>query len=168
MYNLELQQNTYRVCTNMYLHVHLNVVLITSNYTLTLKIVAAFQTQKLQHHEYFTSNRIQHVQHSYCLPLPFLLVASSEAFLSHKKRGVTLSIPISGIISPLFAYSWIDNSYYFISLEHGHLSFESLSHGTHLAILIATVCGDFISYTCIISDVVLDHDKKSYSYRYWS
>ena len=52
------------------------------------------------------------------------------------------------------------DSYYFISLARGLLSFESLSHGTHLTILITTDCGDFISYTCIISDVVLDHDKK--------
>ena len=90
----------------------------------------------------------------------FLLVASSEAFLSLQKRCVTLSESISGVISPLFAYSQIDDSYYFISLARGLLSFESLSHGTHLTILITTDCGDFISYTCIISDVVLDHDKK--------
>ena len=89
----------------------------------------------------------------------FLLVASSEAFLSLQKRCVTLSESISGVISPLFAYSQIDDSYYFISLARGLLSFESLSHGTHSTIVNAIVFGDLISYSCIISDVVVDHDK---------
>ena len=75
-------------------------------------------------------------------------------------RKTCCDVPISGVISPLFAYSWIDNCYYFISLVHGLLSFESLSHCTCLAIFNAIVCGDLISYTCIISDVVLDLDKK--------
>ena len=81
---------------------------------------------------------------------------SQSGLLTHQKR-----VPISGVISPLFAYSWIDNCYYFISMVHGLLSFESLSHCTYLAIFNAIVCGDLISYTCIISDVVLDHDKNT-------
>ena len=75
--------------------------------------------------------------------------------LSHQKRGATLSVPILGVISPLFAYSC--NSYGTMS---GLLSFEYLSHGTNLTIFYVIVCGDLISYTCIISDIVLDHDKK--------
>ena len=52
---------------------------------------------------------------------------------------------------------WIDSSYYLITLVHVLLSFESRSHST---IVSTVVCGDFITYTCIISDVVLDHKKK--------
>ena len=98
---------------------------------------------------------------------------------THQKRSVTLSrtllihtlltlspktgtdsVPVLGVISPLFAYSWIDNSHYFITLARGLLSLENLSHGTNLTIFYVIVCGDLISYTCIISDIVLDHDKK--------
>ena len=47
-----------------------------------------------------------------------------------------------------------------MTLVHVLLSFESRSHGTHSTIVSTVVCGDFITYTCIISDVVLDHEKK--------
>ena len=50
--------------------------------------------------------------------------------------------------------------YLMSSSTHGLLSFESLSHGTHSTIYNAKVCGDLISYTCIISGIVHDHDKK--------
>ena len=40
------------------------------------------------------------------------------------------------------------------------MSFEYLSHGTDLTIFYVIVFSDLTSYTCIISDTVLDHDKK--------
>ena len=79
------------------------------------------------------------------------------ATFENQKRGVALSVPILGVFSQLFAYSLIDNSCNFISPVHGLLSFKSLSHGAHLTIFIAIVFGDLISYTCNISDIVLDH-----------
>ena len=79
---------------------------------------------------------------------------------SHQKRGVILALPILGVISPLFAYSWIDNSYYLISLVHGLLSFEFLSHGTHSTIFNDIVFSDSTSHTCIISNILLDRGKK--------
>ena len=79
---------------------------------------------------------------------------------THQKRGIILALPILGVISPLFAKSWIDNSYYLISLEHGHLCFEFLSHDAHSTILNDIVFSDFTSHTCIISNILLDHGKK--------
>ena len=67
---------------------------------------------------------------------------------THQKWGVILSQPILGVISPLSAYSWIDNSYYSISLVNGHWSFEILSHSTHSTIFDDIV--DLTSHTCII------------------
>ena len=79
-----------------------------------------------------------------------LTVKWEEKVLTHRKRGVILSQPIMGVISPLSAYSWIDNSYYLISLVNGHWSFEILSHGTHSTIFDDIVFSDLTSHTCII------------------
>ena len=65
-----------------------------------------------------------------------------------KKRGEILSQPILGVISPLSAYSWIDNSYYLISLVNDHWDFEILNHGTYSTIFHDIVFNDLTSHTC--------------------
>ena len=82
-----------------------------------------------------------------------------DSWQSHQKRGVIFSQHILGVTSPLFAYSWIDNSYYLLSRVHGHLGFEFLNHETHSAIFNDIVCSDLTSHTCIIPNILLDHYK---------
>ena len=85
---------------------------------------------------------------------------SSLFIVPYTLKGVILSLPILGVISPLFAHSRIDNSYYLISLVHGILSFEFLSHGTHSTIFNVIVFSDLLSHTCIISNKLIVHGKK--------
>ena len=75
------------------------------------------------------------------------------------KTRFDFSLHILGVTSPLFAYSWIDNSYYLLSRVHGHLGFEFLNHETHSAIFNDIVCRDLTSHTCIIPNILLDHYK---------
>ena len=82
-------------------------------------------------------------------------LSQRKDFNSHQKLGVIFALPILGVILPLFAFSWIDNSYYLISLVHGLLSFEF-----HSTIFNDIVFSDLTSHTCIISDILLDHGKK--------
>ena len=63
-------------------------------------------------------------------------------------------------MSPPFAFSWIADSYYLISMVHGLLGFEFLNHGTHSTIIYGIVCSDITSHTCIISNILLDRYKK--------
>ena len=81
----------------------------------------------------------------------YIWIYSQTKYQPHQKRGIILSQPILGVISPLSAYSLIDNSYYLISLVNGHWSFEILSHGTHSTIFDDIVYSDLTSHTCIIS-----------------
>ena len=71
-------------------------------------------------------------------------------FSPHQKRDVILSQPILEVISPLSAYSWINNSYYLIILVNDHWSFEILSHGIHSTIFDDIVFNDLTSITCIV------------------
>ena len=67
-------------------------------------------------------------------PLSIIVGMWFIRFLSHQKRSQNLALQILGVISPLFAYSWIDNSYSFVSLVHGLLRFQFFSHRTHSTI----------------------------------
>ena len=80
--------------------------------------------------------------------------------LTHQKRGVIFSLQIFGVILPLFGYSWIDNSYYLISLVRGNFGFEFHQHGTHSTIFNDIVWSDLTSHTCIVLNILLDHYEK--------
>ena len=80
--------------------------------------------------------------------------------ITHQKRGVIFALPILGLTLPLFDNSWIDNSYYLISVVHGLLSFELLSHSNHSTIFNGIVFSELTSHTSIILDLLLDHCKK--------
>ena len=75
-------------------------------------------------------------------------------------QGVIFSLEILAVTSPLFAYSWIDNSYHLVSLVRGLLGLEFHKHGTHSTILNDIDCSELTSHTCIILNILLDHYEK--------
>ena len=52
-----------------------------------------------------------------------------------------------GLTLPLFDNSWIDNSYYLISVVHGLLSLEFLSHSNPSSIINDILFSDLTSHT---------------------